>query len=502
MIFLQLRENYCRFWSKNPALFIGLNIFLGTALAFHPHSLYVILFFLLNLTAKSKHTFILSLLCATGAFLYASYRHPNITLPQEKMKGTGIFHIDQIKNYASPFARSYLYKGTLKKFETKGASFKEIPCNIYLPLFGKRPLANTDYKIEGMLCQKGDFDFVLKPEKKIPWIPVQSLFNLSEWRFSAKQTTSHHLKKHISDPHVHTLLTALATGEINERIMSMEFGKVGLQHILAISGFHFAIAALFLNFIFRLLFPDKLSALLLILSLSCYYLFLGNAPSIQRAYLAIVLFVAGKLFSLKISGLNALGVGLILELLFSPFCATQLSFQLTFLCTFAILLFYPLVNRALMLLFPQRTYSQMRSMSLLDKHGAILSSLLRRSLAINFAVHIISVPVLLYFFHKFPLLSLSYNLFFPAFIFISMVLLYIALLFAPLIPFFSHAIHSLNNTWTSSYLHFTTNPPAFLDFSIRTQSLSLPFIICFLGAAFFLGILFYQREQSLEKKEV
>ena len=497
-----IHPSYHRFWSKSPALFVGLSLLLGTAFAFYPHPLFAVLLLLLSITAKSRRTLILALLCAIGAYFYASYRHPKIALPQEKMKGTAVFHIDQIKNYASPFAKSYLYKGKLKTFESSGVVFKNIPCNIYLPLFGKRPQANTDYEIKGTLCQKGDFDFVFKPEKKVPWTPVASFFNLAEWRFSAKQTVSKYLKKHITDPHAHTLLSALATGEIHERIISMEFGKVGLQHILAISGFHFAIAALFLGFLFRLLLPSRLSLLLLIAALSFYYLFLGNAPSIQRAYLAIVLFAFGRLFSLRISGLNALGVGLIVELLISPFCARELSFQLTFLCTFAILLFYPLANRALTLLFPKRTHSQLQSLFLLHKHGAILSSLLRQLLAINFAVHLISLPVLLYLFHKFPLLSLSYNLFFPTFVLLSMLLLYIALLFAPFLPFLSHAIHSLNNAWTKTILNLTTNPPAFLDFSLRTQALTLPFILAFLAVAFFFGIILYEKEQSLEKKAV
>lgn len=495
MIFL--RQSYYRFWSKHPALFIGLSLLLGTALFFHPHPLFGVLFLPLILTAKSKHTFLAALLCAGCAFFYASYRHPKIGLPQEKIKGAGIFHIDQVKHYASPFAKSFLYKGTLKTFDSDIGTFKEIPCSIYLPLFGKRPPANTDYKIQGELSQKGEFEFVLKPQKKVPWTPVPSLFNLSEWRFSAKQALCRYLKKHIADTHTHTLLNALATGEINERIITLEFGKVGLQHLLAISGFHFAIAALFLHLLFRLFLPHKFSILLLLGALSLYYLFLGNAPSIQRAYLAIALFSLGKLFSLKISGLNALGVGLIIELLFSPLCATQLGFQLTFLCTLAILLFYPLTNRALMILFPQRTHSQMRAMPLLDKHGAILSSLLRQLLAINLAVNLISLPVLLYLFHKFPLLSLSYNLFFPSLICISMLLLYLALLFAPVLPFLSHAIHSLNNTWTSAILNLTTNPPAFLDFSLRTSHLSLPLVLSTLAAAFFVGIFFHEKEEKL-----
>src|SRR5581483_3058054 len=184
---IALRQSYCRFWSQHPALFIGLNLLLGSAIFFNPHPLFGVLLLLLILTSKSKQTCIAALLCVVCAFFYASYRHPKIVLPQEKMKGTGVFHIDQVKHYASPFAKSFLYKGTLKTFHSDRAAFKEIPCAIYLPLFGKRPLANTDYTIQGELSQKGEYEFILKPQKKVPWIPLPSFFNLSEWRFSAKQ---------------------------------------------------------------------------------------------------------------------------------------------------------------------------------------------------------------------------------------------------------------------------------------------------------------------------
>lgn len=486
---------FSSFWDRNPALFFGLCLLLGTAASFRPHWLLFLCFAVLCCSLKKKKIWILALLSFLGAFVATSYRCPKIVLPQEKILGKGIFHIDNVKGQSSPFNRSILYKGTLKHFDTKEhGTYRDLPCHIYLPLFGKHPPANTDYEIRGTLCQKGDYAFVLKPEKKSLWTPIPSFYNLSEWRFNIKQSVSNHLKKEIHDPQVRSFLNALTTGDIDERILSMEFGKVGLQHLLAISGFHFALAAWFLNFILRFFTSYRIGVIMLLIALTFYYLFLGNAPSIQRAYIAIVLICLGHLFAMRISGLNALGAGLIVELLFSPIVVTQLSFQLTFLCTLAILLFYPFMHKVMAVLLPERSYKETSQMSFLDRHGYLLSALLRRAFALNLAVHLLSLPILLFLFHRFPLLSIAYNLFFPVCVSLSMLMLFTAFLFAPWLPILSHAIHALNNSWTSMIMTMSSHPPAFLDFSIRAKSISFPFILCFLSISFFLGIIFYEKE--------
>jgi competence protein ComEC len=494
---IEIIEAFSSFWRRNPALFFSLCLLLGTAVSFRPHWLLFFFFALLCCSSKQKQTWLIALLCFFGAFIVTSHRCPKMILPQQKTLGKGIFHIAQVKIESSPFHRSILYKGTLKSFETKEKHiYRNLPCHIYLPLFGKHPPANTDYEISGTLCQKGNDIFILKPEKKSSWISIPCFFNLSQWRFDAKQSISSYLKKEISDRHAHSFLNALATGDLDERILSMEFGKVGLQHILAISGFHFALAAWFINFILRLFFSYRKSAGLLLIALSFYYLFLGNAPSIQRAYIAIALIAIGQIFSMRISGLNALGSGLTIELLCNPMAVTQLSFQLTFLCTLAILLFYPLMHKMMSVLLPERSYQDIKCMDLLDRHGYLLASLLRRSFALNLAVHLISLPVLLFLFHRFPLLSIAYNLFFPACVSLSMLLLFTAFLFAPWLPMLSHMIHAINNAWTSMMMTLTSNPPAFLDFSLRMKSISFPFILCFLALSFFLGVIFYEKERN------
>jgi competence protein ComEC len=452
---------------------------------------------------SGKKLLLAGIVCFFGAYLATDLRHPKVTFNEEAMVGTGIFHIDEVKPHSSFFHRSILYRGKLKSFQTHDAkSFHDLPCHIYLPLFGKHPSAHTDYEISGKLLQKGDYAFLLKPDKQKAWNPVDSSFNFSEWRFQAKNKISQLLKKEITDPSVRTFLNALSIGEIDERVLQMEFSKLGLQHILAISGFHFALAAFFLNFVFRLLFPLRVSAALLILFISFYYFFLGNAPSIQRAYIAILLVTCGQLFSLKISGLNALGAGLFVELAMDPLVITQLSFQLTFLCTLAILLFYPVIHRAISWALPERTYGQVKSMGVLDRYGYIFSALLRQALALNLAVHLISVPVVLYLFHKFPLLSIAYNLFFPACVSISMLLLFTALLFSPLLSFLSHWVHAINNTWTSALMTLTSHPPAYLDFTIRTKCISFSFVVFFLAISFFLGVIAFEKERTLKKSSL
>lgn len=494
-----IRTRFSTFWSRQPALFFGFSFFLGTAFAFYPRTWLIVAMALLSCTARSKYALFTALFLFIFACATTPLRHPKITLPVEKIEGTGHFHIEEIKIHSSPFNRSILYNGTLRVFQdAKGFSCRNLPCQIYLPLNAPRIKADKDYTITGTLLQKQDYSFVLKPHKMRPWVPHASSFNLSEIRFQAKQKVSNFLKKHIKNSAAFNFLNALCTGTIDERMLSMEFGKIGLQHILAISGFHFALAALFLNAFFRLFFSRNISLCVLLFALTLYALFLGNAPSIQRAYIAIVLIAFGQLFSLRITGLNALGLALLIELLIHPLNVTQLGFQLTFLCTLSILLFYPLVYSVLIRLLPERSFSDVQKLSAFDQCGYVIVSLLRKTLAINCSVHLICLPIFLHLFHKFPLLSLIYNLFFPPCVCVSMLLLFLAFLFMP-IPWISHVIFSLNNTWTSALLQFTSNPPAALDFSLRAQNISFSMVALFLLVSIFCGIFFYENKH-VEKK--
>ena len=488
----QIASSSIRFWEKHPALLIGSLLLLGTAFSLHrqPIELCLLVGFIFPFIFQTKPWKMCSLLIAIFlmGWISSSYRAPLIQLNEPKMEGTARFAISSVKPYQSPFHRSLVYKGELVWFQSEQTEIRGVPCQIYLPFSKARPKADKEYLMSGTLVQKEARTFIFKPQKHSAWKPIASTYRLAELRYRAKQTIHAFLSDQFKHSNVATFLNALATGEVDERNLSMEFGRVGLQHILAISGFHFALIALFLNVILQLVLPQRLSSMFLILLLSSYYLFLGDSPSVQRAWIAITALLIGKIFNRRITGLNALGVGLCAEILIDPMVISQIGFILSFLCTWAILLLVPLTRSLCDKLLPSRTFSIAKSMSPLDQWGYIIGSFLRQSLSINLAVHLACLPVLLHLFHRFPLLSLVYNLFFPFWVSVSLLLLCTACLLSLLLPPLAHLLFLLNDYWTYFALNVTSHPPAFLDFVVRTQSFSYSAVLLFLFLIFMVAI--------------
>lgn len=486
------------FWQKHPALLLGLMLLIGTAFSLYTNliDLFPLCLLLLPYVRDRQQwkRFALLLSIFAVGWALASYRCAPISLPHDKIEGEAQFTITSVKHYQSPFSRSLVYKGKLLNFcANSGETYPSIPCQIYLPP-SKHPKANCDYTLTGTLEQKGPRQFVFKPQKNKEWRPIPSTYSLAELRYKAKNGVHSYFKKQIADRQTSTFLNALATGDIDERTLSLEFGRLGIQHILAISGFHFALIALFLGTLLQLFLSPKKAAWALLLLLSSYYLFLGDSPSIQRAWIAASAFLVGRIFNLRITALNALGVGLCVEILIDPSVISHLGFILSFLCTLAILLLFPLFLKLSNLLLPTRSFKTVKSMPQLDQLGYIMNFPLRHLLAVNLAVHIACLPVLLYLFHRFPLLSLVYNLFFPFWVSISLLLLCIACLFSCLLPPLGHLLHSLNEHWTSFALTIIQHPPAPLDFVIRMKSVPYPVLVLFLTALFIMAIFFTEAD--------
>lgn len=460
------------FWRSHPALLIGFFTLLATAMALTPHPLYILLLLALGVPFMQKQAprsvFLCGAILGACAYGWALWHQPPVLMAPVVAKG--VFHIESLVLSASPFNRSYCYKGVLKVEDDFS-----IPCAIFHPL-KKAPRANRDYQIEGTVVQKKKHVFAFKPKKGGAWIPIENSFSFAQWRYQAKRTVATYIKRHVPHPESSAFLSALITGDIDEKTLSLDFGRLGLQHLLAISGLHFSFFAWICNLLLRPLFGFRVRIALLMLALSGYFFFLGSAPSILRAFTALSLFFCAAPLKRRANALNLLGVALIVELLLNPLVLTRLSFQLSFLCTLALLLYGPLMHKACLKLFKERSFPELQKMPLLDKHGYILGSLLRKALSVNLAIHLISLPALLHLFHKFPLLSLFYNLFFPFCVFASLFLFSMALICPPL--------HAINSLWTHWLLQLTSHPPVYCDLAIRCH-------IPFSAAILILSLLIY-----------
>ncbi len=499
------------FWRRHPALWIALHLFLGTIWGakwgIFTLSLLAILLIArvipnTKTTIKKAHRLfpVLSITCASAmalaAALYAKQALPYPHLPKEEIEGSAYFEIKQVRHTQTPFAKSMMYVGNIRCFlDDQGHLFRNIPCHMVIKSPKNRLPATQDYLIRGKLCPKPRGVALFKPHvmrgsKQPPqWLEIKNTHSLAEYRFHLKEKFRSFLRPHICHSRSLHFLSSLATGEIDERSLTIEFNRLGLSHILAISGFHFALAAGFCLVILRPFFSRRLAAYGTLLAMTLYFLVLGPSPSILRAWVAIVLYLVAEIRGSSYNSLNALGVGLLVNLLYDPTSCTSLGFQLSFLCTAAILLLFPLCQKISCYLSPTRSLPTLRQMPLFDQHGYLLLSILRNTAALSLAVHLVTLPVCLFAMGRFPLLSLVYNLFFPFLASVSILLLLTGCLASLAYPPMGAYLHALNSSFTNWLLSLTSYAPSSVQFYIDWPSMPPTLLVSWLTLLFFIGAL-------------
>ncbi len=452
---------------RSPILFWALFFLIGCGIVLHPHWVYAVpVIGLLFLTQRKTQ----GILFLVVGIIYTMVRCPSGNI--QELEGRGIFQLEKIQPIASPFQRSFALKGRLLCFESEEKSFQHVPCMI---LQKRVPKSGCRWILEGKLV-----DGVLKVNKRAVWQEIKAPFSLVRWRFKNKEAIRKYFGKKVADQHVGHFFASIATGDINDRLLAMEFRKVGLGHILAISGFHFALIAAMVGGLLYLILPQRWAYGILLGFLGIYYLFLGFSPSIFRAFLMIALFVIGRLLHRRIDVCNLLGAALLTELAIDPGVAMQVGFQLSFLATMGILVFYHPMHRILEKLLPIRSFAEAKKMGRIDQHGYLLAAAIRKGAALNFSVHLVTLPVVLYVFHSFPMLSLVYNLILPPFLGISMLLLPLGILLPPL--------GALNAKFTSFLLQMIANPPELLHYQVFVGNIPYPLLIVLLSCLGLFGL--------------
>lgn len=431
-----------------PPLFQwGICFLLGCAWVVHPALIYACPLALLLLFCPKRLSTLLLFALGLG-WTYFLLPDP---LPQN-CHGKVLFCLEKIQPIKSPFYNSLCLRGTLK---LEGKSYT---CSL---LQNRLPKTGTAWEMEGTLQEKGPYQYVFKP-KKGEWKEVEDSFSFARLRYGNKERVRRYFHRKIADKKTAHFFASMATGDPDDWLLTMEFRKVGLGHILAISGFHFALLAAFIGTILRLFLSPKIAYSILFFAMAGYFLFLGGSPSVLRAFTMINLYILGLLLHRRIDSLNLLGGALLFELVLDPFSLLQAGFQLSFLATGGILLFYSFFHKQLAKLFPIRTLRESSGLSFIDQHGHLLSSFLRKAIALNLSVQATTLLPTLLLFGSFPLLSLPYNLLFPPLLGLSMLLL----LFPPLLQ--------LNAVYTSLLLKIIGNPPELIHFKIfTTPSFSL-----------------------------
>lgn len=501
LTFVTPLADFCR---CNPAFLYGVASLIGAAAALQPLPMLPSIILLLavvllagcmKIQKESLQRLMLALCLAAGAFMLTAVRHHYpASLP--KGEGDAVVSLNSVALAKTPFGKVWNYNATLRSYNYKGAALtKNLPLKLSIPYdpLKQRPQADSTYIISAALKQSSKGTYYLSPSKQSAWDPVRQDWGLAEWRYASKASFQESIHRSVRDPHVAAFLAGMVTGAFDDQVLSFELGRFGLQHLMAVSGLHFSILSSIIGGLCCLFLSRKGAAWAVIVIMTAYFIFLGSSPSVVRAWITLLLALTALTLERRSTGLNALGIGLMAIVFWDPHLIKEIGFQFSFGVTAAILLWYAPCDSWLRSLFPKRALQEAASMDMWDRHGYCLLYFLRQGLALGIAVNLAALPLTLYHFHKFPLISLLYNLFFPPLVSVSLFLAAAAAGIGPVFPWLASWIHSLNEAYTSFLLNFAFNLPRSLDLSWQVASFPLDLLLLYLLALLLAGM-------SLQKK--
>ncbi len=178
-------------------------------------------------------------------------------------------------------------------------------------------------------------------------------------------------------------------------VIKKSFASAGAMHFIAVSGLHVGIIFSVLNLLLR--FPGKIRCLkgirltIILLILWFYALIAGLAPSVIRATVMFTLIQIGISLNRPVNIYNVLAVTAFFMLLSDPMQLSDIGFQLSFISVLSIIFFQPRIYR--LLIFKNL---------ILDKIWILFTGSLSAQIGI--------FPVVIYYFHQFPVYSWLTNI--------------------------------------------------------------------------------------------
>jgi competence protein ComEC len=283
----------------------------------------------------------------------------------------------------------------------KTDSSKIIPGDVLLSMAIPQPLKN--------IANPGAFDFftyakrngvgfTLALERATQYSRiVQSTPNSKSWMYRIREKILTIIRKHISNKQNAGLAEAMLIGyrEDLDKDLLNAYTNTGVVHIIAISGLHLGLIFMLMDLVIRSIAGRKRSSLAgFFISLPLLWSFAiltGSSASVIRSAVMFSFIIVGKAIGRKSNGMNSLLGSAFMLLLWNPDLRFDLGFQLSYAAVASILLFDQEIKK--MVFFKNKSAIYLWSM-----------------VSITLAAQVLTTPLVIVHFHRFPTLFLFTNL--------------------------------------------------------------------------------------------
>ena len=196
---------------------------------------------------------------------------------------------------------------------------------------------------------------------------------------------------------------------ISDEVMQVYSGS-GVLHVLSVSGLHVAVLyyvlSILLGWMDRKRELEILKGVIVIVIMLFYAGLTGLSPPVLRSVWMFALITIARLLDRDVSMYNVLGVSCLVLLIWDPYYAADVGFQLSYIAVVGIVYLYPMLHK----LLPELSFNFRKPFGFVGRVLKYLYDFVWGLICVSIAAQIATFPISLYYFHNFPNFFLLSNL--------------------------------------------------------------------------------------------
>ncbi|TSC91776.1 MAG: competence protein ComEC [Parcubacteria group bacterium Licking1014_17] len=244
--------------------------------------------------------------------------------------------------------------------------------------------------------------------------------------YAVRNVFENSITRSISEPNASFVGGTLLGGRVFENeTLTNDFKRTGTSHILAVSGYNITIIAEFFLFIFLAVLGRKRAMLFSIIGIAVFSIFVGAAASVIRAaIMGVLVLIARRNGRLSSPGTAIIGAAAVMVLIQPLILRYDVGFQLSFLATLGLVYISPLIEKYF--LWAPSVYN------------------FRETLAMTISAQMAVLPLIIFSFGSFSLISVPVNAIILPLIPVIMIMGFATGVLGIIIPFLGKILGSLS----------------------------------------------------------